>query len=196
MTFGATRARRSSAGFAIRRIGNTKFVFVDLWPILAVMLIALAGLVLAGCDSGPTSPSPGGGTAEIQRIQMITPNGGVIEKGQIALLTVWLLFDGMSDSEYVGVVTAVSQERDVLTHGFGGQWVRRVGDWRQENPATLAVGVSVRQDTTFSFVHVLVFRGFPPSAPETKPPILISALRNVLSHQVLEWEVTFLRTSE
>src|SRR3989344_6715892 len=185
MTFGATRARRSSAGFAIRRIGNTKFVFVDLWPILAVMLIALAGLVLAGCDSGPTSPSPGGGTAEIQRIQMITPNGGVIEKGQIALLTVWLLFDGMSDSEYVGVVTAVSQERDVLTHGFGGQWVRRVGDWRQENPATLAVGVSVRQDTTFSFVHVLVFRGFPPSAPETKPPILISALRNVLSHQVL-----------
>jgi len=83
------KVRFSSRSWVIRENGGTKFVFVNLRPILAAAVIALAGFVLVGCNkhSTPTAPStPGvGGVSWISQIPVVTSS---IEYGRNLHLSV------------------------------------------------------------------------------------------------------------
>ncbi len=165
---------------------------------LGLMFLILALAVAGGCISkggtcGPTEPGCGGGgsTAQIQQVDTDVPDGSVVDKGGHFMVTFWFTSD-LPDSEYINIRTAVSNEQDILTEGFGGTATKTVGSWKKSNPNRLSVISFVRVDTTFNYVHVIAIRGFGPDPSQTKPPIPISALINVLAHEVLARKITFL----
>lgn len=85
-SFSIVRSRRSS-GFGVRQIGNTKFVFVDLRPILAMVLVVLAAIILAGCGGSaslPNAPTPvpeesdSSGLANCEKTEIRNSEGTII----------------------------------------------------------------------------------------------------------------------
>lgn len=172
-----------------------------------VLVVLVAGILSVGCHKGgsacsPMEPGCGGGsgdTAQIQNVEVDVPDGGVIVPppgnsiGSMPI-TFWFSSD-LPDNEYVDIETALSQKRDVLTDGWGGKWVKTVREWKNGNPNRVSVGVFpiTRKDTTYHYVHIMAFRGFGPDIHIAGGgAIPISALGEMLAHEIVEREITVL----
>lgn len=182
---------------------NQNFVFTLFVLAITTVLLGGCGRKKSGSCMNPLAPGCGGGnTAEIQKVEVYVPNGGVIvsDSGNHAQVTVSIssILD-LPDEEMVEINTAFSQDRDLLTHGRAGKGFKTVRDWKKENPIRMLAGhfMSPGVSTiTYNYIHVLVFRGSGPEPWEistVKFPggVPISALRNLLAHEVLVQDITF-----
>lgn len=158
-----------------------------------LFVAVLVAISVAGCGrrGGLVDPSPIGDTVELRDVSVNVPDGTVLQRGEYAEVTVRFESD-LPDNEYVCIQTALSKERDVLSDGFSGKTVKTVGQWKSGNPHRLGVGPGqiTRKETTFRYVHVVVFRGFGPGPGEMRPPIVIGTLGNILAREVIEREIT------
>lgn len=147
-----------------------------------------------GCDS-LTAPSCGvSNTAQIENVEVSTPNGSVVVYGGQDNIPVFLtVVLDLPDSEFVSIATCLSTAKDILADGCKYVSSKPVDAWKRENPIKLRAGsaMGIIRPFTYSHVIVLVFRGHMPSSSDLRPGTPVSSLRNLLDYRVVEWEINY-----
>lgn len=171
------------------------------FALAAMLVMAIGGCGKKGSDScmNPTAPNCDGGetgnTAQIQNVEPSIPSGTVLEVAQNIPYSLTLTFD-LPSTEYVSIVSCMSMESGILTHGCGMSSSRDVASWRRENPIRLEAycGCGGQPETFISrYLHVFVLRGgLPPSVIPGTSVADMKAKQNFLDHREMEWTITIL----